>query len=130
MHIPSRDEVPVVLELLGKKGLPTELGLQVMDMAEYRAVGRLAVRDDPLHAKNAEELTKYLGYCWKLLVRVNMLCRAGVHGQKKDWEAEVTNALWSLFDMPGRSVFASSRLSGGNWDCGWRSRCRVFREGD
>lgn len=130
MHIPSRDEVPVVLELLGKKGLPTELGLQVMDMAEYRAVGRLAVRDDPLHAENAEELAKYLGYCWKLLVRVNILCGAGVHGQKKDWEAEVTNALWSLFDMPGRSVFASSRLSGGNWDCGWRSRCRVFREVD
>lgn len=128
VHIPSKHEMPIVLGLLSKKGLPTELGLRVMEMAEYRARGRLLVRDDPLHGKNAEELAKYLGYCWRLLVRVDMMCQAGVHGQKKDWEAEVTNMVWRLFDMPGRTVFASERPAGGQWGSGWRSTRKVFRE--
>lgn len=105
IHVPSISDFQMVLNFLGKKGLPAELALQILDVAQYVPVGRLPVRDDPFHAYNADELKKYLSFCWKLLVRVDMLFKEGEHGMDLDWEAEVINALFTLFNMPGRSLF-------------------------
>jgi hypothetical protein len=108
VHVPSKSDVAAVLNMLGMKGLPAELALQILDVAEYVPVGRLPVSGNPLHVGNAEELKKYLNYCWRLLVRVEMLYRAGVNGGALDWEAEVSHALYTLFDMPGRSLFSKA----------------------
>ncbi|KAF1977602.1 hypothetical protein BU23DRAFT_452997 [Bimuria novae-zelandiae CBS 107.79] len=126
IHIPSKRDIPVVINLLGKKGLPAELALQIMELAEYVPVGRLPVRDDPFHKDNADELKQYLGYCWKLLVRMDMLSKAGVHGRKLDWEAEVMDALYALFDMPCKTVFQTVESWHEDWDFSNRMRKRVF----
>ncbi|KAF2449661.1 hypothetical protein P171DRAFT_427836 [Karstenula rhodostoma CBS 690.94] len=109
VHVPSKVDVVAVLNMLGTKGLPVELALQILDTAEYIPVSRLLISSDPLHADNAEELKKYTSYCWKLLVRVDMMCREGVNGPVFDWEAEVSHTLYTLFDMPGRSLFTGQR---------------------
>lgn len=101
VHVPSKADIPIVLALVKAKGLPTELALQVLDMADYKPVGRLFIRDDPLHATNADELKRYLSFCWSVLVRIDMLIREC--GQWLDWEAEVTDALCVLFEMDGPS---------------------------
>ncbi|KAJ4360647.1 uncharacterized protein N0V89_001213 [Didymosphaeria variabile] len=123
VHVPSKLDVASVLNMLGKKGLPAKLALQMLDLAGYVSVGRLPVRDDPLHASNAEELRMYLSYCWKLLTRIDMLCKAGVNGGQLNWEAEVSDALYTLFDMPSHSLFENAICE---QDCiGWRYRRRV-----
>ncbi|KAJ4290405.1 hypothetical protein N0V90_010621 [Kalmusia sp. IMI 367209] len=102
VHVAGQSDVGAVLSMLGQKGLPAELALQIMDLAEYVSVGRTTVRQDPLHVANAEELKKYLSYCWKLLVRIDMLVRA--NGCCLDWEAEVTDVLYALFGMESPKV--------------------------
>ncbi|PVH95691.1 hypothetical protein DM02DRAFT_507128, partial [Periconia macrospinosa] len=72
-YIPSKADVRLVISLLRTRGLPTELALQILDLAAYVPRGRLRIREDPLHAENADELKKYLGYCWIILVRIDML---------------------------------------------------------
>jgi hypothetical protein len=89
--------VEIVLAMLKSKGLPTELALQVLRWAEYKPAGRLWHRDDPLHAENAEELKKYLSFCWNMLVRIEMLVREC--GKNLDWESEVANAMCVLFEL-------------------------------
>lgn len=89
-YIPNKSDIPVMISLLQMKRLPTELALQILEFADYTPKGRLPVRDDPLHIDNAEELRKYLAYCWKLMVRVEMLTSV-------DWELEVTEVIWKLF---------------------------------
>ncbi|KAF9741415.1 hypothetical protein PMIN04_000801 [Paraphaeosphaeria minitans] len=105
VHVPNKRDVAAVLEMLGSKGLPVELALQVIAKAEYVPVGRLPIRDDPFHLANAEELRKYISYCWKLLVRLEMLYKESVHGLTLDWEAEVSHALYRLFNMGGGPLF-------------------------
>lgn len=97
-YIPNHSDIPAVISLLQTKKLPTELALQILEFADYTPKGRLPVRDDPLHIENAEELKKYLGYCWKLLVRTDMLLKA--NGSWLDWEFEVTEAIYKLFGLP------------------------------
>lgn len=97
IHVPSKADVEIVRALLKSKGLPTELALQVMKSADYTPAGRLWHRDDPLHAENAKELKKYLSFCWKVLVRIDMLVREC--GKRLDWESEVANAMCVLFEL-------------------------------
>lgn len=97
VHLPSKLDVRTVLRLLRAKGLPTELALQVLDLAEYTPVGRLRIRDNPLHNENAEELKKYLSFCWKVLVRIDMLVKEC--GKTLDWESEVADAMCTLFEL-------------------------------
>ncbi|CAI6332587.1 unnamed protein product [Periconia digitata] len=94
-YVPGKSDIPVVIALFRKCGLPPEIALQILDLAEYIPRGRLYIRDDPLHLDNAEELKKYLGYCWKLLVRIDMTLKA--NGQWLDWESEVADAVYKLF---------------------------------
>ncbi|KAL5387878.1 hypothetical protein DPSP01_003276 [Paraphaeosphaeria sporulosa] len=107
VHVPGKGDVAAVINMLGSKGLPVELALQILATAEYEPVGRLPIRDDPFHAANAEELKKYISYCWKLLVRLEMLYKESVHGLTLDWEAEVSHALYRLFNMGGPSLFTN-----------------------
>ncbi|KAJ4354793.1 hypothetical protein N0V95_003523 [Ascochyta clinopodiicola] len=97
VHLASKADIPVVLDLLRTKKLPPELALQVLSMADYKPVGRLFVRDDPLHFENSDELRKYLAFCWKLLVRIDMLIKAS--GQSLDWEGEVADAMCTLLQL-------------------------------
>ncbi|KAH6632922.1 hypothetical protein C7974DRAFT_411955 [Boeremia exigua] len=101
IYIASQADIPIVLDLIKSKGLPTELAVQIMHLADYTSVGRLLVRDDPLNLINTDELKQYLGYCWMLLVRLDMLCKAS--GQWLDWEAEVTDTICTLFEMDSPS---------------------------
>jgi len=73
-HLHTATDVSEVLALLRSKGLPDELSLRVLKLAEYRPRRRaLGVPRDPLHPQNYEELRKYLTYCWVLLLRSDML---------------------------------------------------------
>ncbi|KAF3031229.1 hypothetical protein E8E12_001455 [Didymella heteroderae] len=97
IHLASKADVDNVIDVLRKKGLPTELALQILEWAEYKSTGRLWHRDDPLHAKNAVELTKYLRFCWKVLVRIDMLVQDC--GKTLDWASEVADAMCVLFEL-------------------------------
>ncbi|OBT85276.1 hypothetical protein VE02_06501 [Pseudogymnoascus sp. 03VT05] len=66
---------PVVTWYLEQKGLPLEVALEVLDHVEYIPRRRLPISDDPLHPENAEELRKYLKYCWRLLIGRNVLVK-------------------------------------------------------
>ena len=67
-------DVSGVLTILRSKGLPDELSLRILKLAEYRPRRRdVGVPRDPLHPQNYEELRKYLTYCWVLLLRCDML---------------------------------------------------------
>ncbi|KAK3904112.1 hypothetical protein C8A05DRAFT_32121 [Staphylotrichum tortipilum] len=62
---PGIDDVPAVRRLLHRGlGLPMELVLEILALAEYEPRGRLRVPHDPFHRANREELEKYLKYCW------------------------------------------------------------------
>jgi hypothetical protein len=97
VRLASKADVKTVLAMLKSKGLPTELALQVLRWAEYKPARRLWHRDDPLHAENTEELKKYLRFCWKILVRIEMLVREC--GKNLDWESEVANAMCVLLEL-------------------------------
>jgi hypothetical protein len=111
-YVPTASDVSKVLYLLQMR-VPTELALEIMDFADYTAKRRTPVLNDPLHAENAEELKKYLAYCWKLLVRVDMLIKAS--GQWVDWEYEVTeviNDLWGVAHPRMSVTYTTLRYSG------------------
>lgn len=96
-HLASKADVEAALAMLRRKGLPTDVALQVLQWAEYRCVGRLRRRDDPLHVDNADELKKYLSFCWKILVRIDMLVQEC--GKMLDWESDVADAMCVLFEL-------------------------------
>jgi hypothetical protein len=75
-HQPGMLDMVLVQDYLYRKGLPAELVLEVMDLASYRPVGRLSKPHDPLHTSNRQELTRYLTYCWRLLVYCDMIAKA------------------------------------------------------
>ncbi|CAG5158138.1 uncharacterized protein ALTATR162_LOCUS5002 [Alternaria atra] len=124
IYMASKADVPIVLELIKTMGLPTELALHIMSMADYTPVGRMFVRDDPLHSANTDELKKYLCYCWKLLVRIDMLCKAS--GQWLDWEAEATDAICTLFEMNSPSRRKVQKVSHTGTEFSGRTQKVVF----
>ncbi|KAJ4297975.1 hypothetical protein N0V90_005874 [Kalmusia sp. IMI 367209] len=95
-YIPSAIDVSTTLAII-KKIFPTELALQILEFADYTAKRRVPVPNDPLHKANREELTKYLSYCWKLLVRINILIKA--NGGFIPWEYEVEEAIFNLWGV-------------------------------
>ncbi|KAF2019058.1 hypothetical protein BU24DRAFT_476092 [Aaosphaeria arxii CBS 175.79] len=95
-YVPSKNDIPVVHKIFRK--LPTEIVLMILEFADYTPKGRLNAHADPLHIDNASELKKYLAYCWKLLVRVDMLMKA--NGTLLDWEYEVAEVIHKLFGVP------------------------------
>ncbi len=88
----STDDVFAVRRLLHRGlGLPMELVLEIMALAEYEPRRRLRVAHDPFHRANRDELDKYISYCWKVLVRCEMM--AAAVGLEIDWRHEVSKAL-------------------------------------
>jgi hypothetical protein len=96
-YMPVKSDISLVISYLRRKGLPTELALQVLDLAAYTPQRRLPVAGDPLHVKNAAELRKYLTYCWKLLIWSDVLAVVG--GYKINWVYEVTSCIFELWGV-------------------------------
>lgn len=92
---PGPSAIPQVQQMLYSKGLPMELVLDIMDMAEYAPRGRLQVPHDPFHPENREDLAKYLKYCWVLFVRCDMMATA--LGMVINWEELICDAMIQLF---------------------------------
>jgi hypothetical protein len=99
-YLPTLSDIPVVVNYLGVKGLPPELALTILEFAEYVPYGKLDIADDPLHPENEMELRRYLSYYWQLLVRCDMLAKAG--GKRISWINEVKEVIWQLWgeDFP------------------------------
>ncbi|KAJ5148124.1 60S ribosomal protein L43 [Penicillium atrosanguineum] len=92
-----------VLSILGSRGLPVELALDIMEFADYIPKRKLNVAHDPFHSDNKEQLAQYLSYCWQLLVRCDMM--ANELSMKIDWEETVTDCigqLWEAEEAMGR----------------------------
>lgn len=102
-YMPSAVERSEVLLMLRAKGLPAEIGLQILDLADYKAQRKLKVPHDPFHPHNEEELKKYLNYCWVLLVRCDMVAKA--LGNRIPWNTLVSKCIidtWSSLGGDGR----------------------------
>ncbi|KAK3203086.1 hypothetical protein GRF29_112g188247 [Pseudopithomyces chartarum] len=96
-HVPSKGDVLLAQKIFRALKVPRDITLRILEVAEYTPKGRLQTHGDPLHIDNAEELRKYLAYCWKLLVRVDMLMKE--NGALVDWEYEVAEAIYKLFGV-------------------------------
>ncbi|KAL5340828.1 hypothetical protein BJX70DRAFT_95625 [Aspergillus crustosus] len=95
-YLPEESDIWQVSNVLYNLGLPAEIILQVLDLADYdtpKKNGR-RVAHDPFHEKNQEQLGKYLTYCWKLLIRCNMFAQA--LGVEIDWKEEVQQTVEKL----------------------------------
>lgn len=97
---PAPSDVPQVQQILRSKGLPMELVLNIMALAEYAPRGRLQVLHDPFHLLNRDELAKYLKFCWEVLVRCDMM--AGALGMVIPWRELVSDTLVQLFSCGPR----------------------------
>lgn len=93
---PGHSDVAHVQQILHSKGLPMELVLEIMDLAEYTPRGRLRVPHHPFHRNNWDELEKYLKFCWQVLVRCDMM--ASALGMAIPWEELVSDTLRELLD--------------------------------
>ncbi|KAJ5484198.1 hypothetical protein N7539_005994 [Penicillium diatomitis] len=104
-HPPSQSGVALIQSYLFEKGLPAELVLMVMDLADYKPIGRLSEPHDPFHPSNRMELDQYVTYCWQLLVRCEML--ASALDMRIPWEKLIADCLVEFFasDRDGQGRF-------------------------
>ena len=95
----------LVQDYLYRKGLPAELVLNVMELAEYKTVGRMSEPHDPFHPSNRKELAQYLTYCWRLLVHCDMMAKA--LNMKLPWEEILGDCITDFWadDTRGRGRF-------------------------
>lgn len=95
---PDTNDIVEVRSILRAQGLPTELVLDIMEIAEYSTKRGVKVPHDPFHPDNRDRLRKYINYCWQLLVRCEMLTKELKVVEGIDWESLVTdciiNDLW------------------------------------
>jgi hypothetical protein len=94
-YLPTRDDIPCVLNYLGQKAMPLELSFTILEFAEYVPQRMLTVEGDPLNAENSQMLRKYLNFCWDLLVRSDMLVKAC--GKTIGWTSEITECICTLW---------------------------------
>lgn len=93
--MPHDGDVLPVEEMLKKRGLPTELVAEVMDLADYKPRRRLKVAHDPFHRDNREELDKYLAECWAVMVRGDVFAKA--FDCEMNWSSDLVKAFKQLF---------------------------------
>ncbi|PWY87952.1 hypothetical protein BO94DRAFT_516297 [Aspergillus sclerotioniger CBS 115572] len=101
-------DIARVEEYLRIKRLPQELVLQITALAGYdsRRARRLPVPHDPLHKDNRRELRQYLTFCWKIMVRCNMMAQE--LGTEINWVSEVIHALGDMVTVPpGKKLFTT-----------------------
>jgi hypothetical protein len=101
-YLPVFEDIEIVLFYLRCKGLPTEIGLQILAHASFKPERRLPVAKDPLNPANREELMKYLSWCWKVLIWCDVLMTAS--GRKISWVYEVTDVIRELWGFEGPGV--------------------------
>ncbi|KUL87933.1 hypothetical protein ZTR_03849 [Talaromyces verruculosus] len=90
-YLPDVAAVAFVRNVLYSNRLPTELVDDVMDKADYTVKRRLVHPHDPFHGGNAEELRKYLKFCWRVMVDCNMM--ADALGVTIEWEGLICRIL-------------------------------------
>jgi len=96
-YAPHVNDIRYVRWMLGRKGLPPELSNLVMREADYDRPRRwLPVPGDPLHPRNRDALDMYLGYCWKILVRCDMVALS-LYCDPIEWGQNVCLAIRRLF---------------------------------
>lgn len=101
--MPDVAAVALVRGLLYANRLPTELVDDVMDKADYTVKRRLAYPHDPFHGGNAEELRKYLKFCWRVMVDCNMM--ADALGPRIEWEWSICRILEEqISSLGGRKI--------------------------
>lgn len=93
---PHSSDMPLVRRILCHKGnLPTELVMEIMELAEYEPKRRLNTPHDPFHPSNRAELGEYLKYCWQILVRCDMMAKA--LDMKIEWKDLVSSCIVKLW---------------------------------
>lgn len=98
---PGLEVINIVGRMFYKKGLPLELIRMVLVYADLEPRGRLlSMPTNPLHKDNRVELSKYLGYCWQLFVRCNVMAKA--LGMDIDWHYEIMTILTKRLGTAGR----------------------------
>ena len=99
-YVPDAEDVSIVRQVLRSKGLPAELVLDILELAGYEPRRRLKVAHDPFHPDNKAELGEYLTYCWKLIVRCDVVARA-LQGPREQlevyWREAVLRTVNSYF---------------------------------
>lgn len=101
-YLPTRSDIPLVRRYLRATGLPTELILHVLELAEYVPQQRQIIPDDPFHVQNRTELRKYLNYCWQLLIRCDLLGKAC--GGHFNWESHARECIMHLWGVEYQKV--------------------------
>jgi hypothetical protein len=101
-YLPVFGDVDTVLFYFHCKEVPTEIGLQILVYADFKPERRLPIANDPLDPRNREELRKYLSWCWKVLVRCDVLMKAS--GNRIGWLIEITFTIRELFGFEGQNT--------------------------
>ncbi|KAL3468158.1 hypothetical protein BJX64DRAFT_85219 [Aspergillus heterothallicus] len=104
-YLPKESDAALVRDCLYQLGLPAELALDIIELAEYEPRRRLKVEHDPLHLENREELGKYLKFCWQILVRCDLM--ANEVGMEIPWHDTIGKCLVGFLNYK---------------DCKWDSR--------
>ncbi|PCG93600.1 Hypothetical protein PENO1_040590 [Penicillium occitanis (nom. inval.)] len=102
-YLPDVAAVAFVRNVLYSNRLPTELVDDVMDKADYTVKRSLVHPHDPFHGGNAEELRKYLTFCWRVMVDCNMM--ADALGVRIGWERLICRILQEqISSLGGRKI--------------------------
>jgi hypothetical protein len=96
---PMKPDVIFVQQLLFSKGLPAELMLEIMDLADYKEKRVLKVPHDPLHPANRAELNEYLDQCWQTIISCDILSDT-LDMKAIDWQDRVHRGVKWLFHNP------------------------------
>lgn len=97
-HLPTESEVIFVRRMLSGKGLPAEITLKILDLADMTDHGprrRLKIPHDPFHRDNRAELEKYLSQCWNVLLHCDMMVKA--LGETIEWDELVSRCIAELW---------------------------------
>lgn len=111
---PAISDVISVQQILCKMGFPAELTMDIMDLAGYEPKRRLQIPHDPPHPSNREELSRYLTYCWQIIVRCDMMRKA--IGMEVHWQEFVADIIIGFFDYRNARRHGNRRKSWGCWD--------------
>ncbi|KAH8742506.1 hypothetical protein F5883DRAFT_68051 [Diaporthe sp. PMI_573] len=96
IYAPSALDVGRVRWCLCHLSLPTELANEILGMAGYQPMRRLEREHDPLHADNRDELHRYLDFCWKVMVRCEVMGRWLDEGHSIPWDCMLNETIIGL----------------------------------